>query len=154
MSQYVQILRTGLSMRGAVRREGDLVMVDDGFPLQSKRRQVKRWGHPKYREISHEEFIELGGKSQALPSQLKALEDAVAAASEPESGEPGADSEPEATLPGDQEGEFDFLNGLNVDEILEMAATFDEETLSRFIVHEQGDQARRGVLEPLGAFTE
>lgn len=135
---YVEVLADGLTLGGAVRRAGDAVAVDDLEP-QSKKDQVERWGEPRYRKISQKEFEERGGVEGESLGAFAA--EATAAEEEPASG-------------GAPEDEFAGLEDENVDETLSAVAEFDDETTARFIKWEQENANRKGVLEPLGAWTE
>lgn len=130
MPKFIESLTDGLTMRGRVLRAGQRIQVESDRELLSKREQTKRWGKPRYRQITESDFEAAGGtvkddEAEAAPA------------------EPTAEVEEPA-------GEFAEFEGLNVEETLEKAAELDEEALGRFIQHEQATENRKGVLQPLG----
>jgi hypothetical protein len=129
---YIEILEDGVTLSQSVRRAGDLVAVTDFVP-QSKSAQVERWGSPRYKQVSQKEFNDRGGN--------------------PEEGLSGA-----FVVPGEGTsepvGEFDVLSDSNIVDTLSAVASFDDETVARFVVWEKAGANRKGVLEPLGAWTE
>jgi hypothetical protein len=130
MAQFIEALTNGLTVQGRVLRSGQRVQVSDAFPVASKRDQVKRWGAPRYKEISRGDYEGSGGEVKG--------EEEVAVTQEPV-------TEPEA--PADPFAAFD---GLNVEETLALAATLDEADLAGFIAHEQENANRKSVLAALG----
>jgi hypothetical protein len=97
----------------------------------SKKEQTKKWGAPRYREITRADFEATGGK--VLGEEEAPVEEPVAEVFEVEPA-----------------GKFEGLVGLNVEDTLQAVAGFDEEELAEFIVFEQANENRKGVLEPLG----
>lgn len=141
MSKFVEVLVTGLTVRSHVRVAGEFVQVPDDFPIQGKRKQVKRWGHPKFHEVSRAEFLAQGGTELEIDD-------------EPESEAPEGDETPEDAGSGDSAvvvDPFAALSGLNVEDTLNAVSAFGEDELSAFIVHEKTGENRAGVLGPLGA---
>lgn len=133
---YVEVLTDGLTIGGAVRRAGDCVALEKGFEPQSKKDQVERWGEPRYRKITQKEFEERGGqRGEVLGFN------------------PEAPAEP-VEAPESPPGEFAEFGDLNVEDTLSRVASLDDEAVARFILWEQGNDNRKGVLEPLGAWTE
>ncbi len=140
MAKYIEILKTGLTVARKVQVAGARVQVSDDFPIQSKKEQVARWGIPRYREITEEDFIDSGGVVKgAIPAGMFITPAEVAAAQEP------AEVPAEALV----DELFAPLVGLNVDETLQAVATFDDEQMAKFILWEQSNQARVGVLRAL-----
>lgn len=141
MSKFIEVLVTGLTVRSQVRVAGEFVQVPDDFPIQGKRKQVKRWGHPKFHEVTRAEFLAQGGTELEI--------DDAPVTETPEGDETpedaGSDTE---TVPVDS---FAALQGLNVEDTLKAVSEFGEEELSSFIVHEKTGENRAGVLGPLGA---
>lgn len=153
MSQFIQVLETGLTVRGVVRNAGEVVAVSDDFNIQGKRAQVKRWDKPRYKEISEDEFKSLGGGgvSDDVDPELAAIEADLAAKAEEGQGGITTDESVGGEI---IEGPFKDLEGLNVEDTLKAVAEFDEEMLQNFILHEKATENRKGVLEPLGAEAE
>ncbi len=140
MSKFVEVLVDGLTVRGQVRRAGETVQVPGEFTMQSKRKQVSRWGHPKFHEISRADHLNRGGQVlENDPVVPKASE----AEETPEDASPDDSVEPAAS--------FEALVGLNVEDTLVAVAEFGEEELAEFIVYETAGENRSGVLGPLGA---
>ncbi len=148
MKTYVQVLETGLTLGGSVRVAGECVAMHEGFAVQSKQDQVKRWGKPKFKEITEQEYIALtGAKPESYPPPVTKTSLAAAAPAEElaaEGGEVPAEGVP-ATL-----DEFAHLSGLNIAQTLEAASEMSEETLARFLAWERAGKNRAGVLGPLG----
>lgn len=139
MSKFVEVMVDGLTVVGQVRMAGDVVQVPEKFPLTGKRKQVARWGHPKYREITREDFLTQGGQElENYPAPTKTPE-------VPEAAENGSgDSSVEPPDP------FESFEGLSVEDTLKAAAALDEGELDAFIVHEKAGKNRSEVLGPLG----
>jgi len=131
MTQFIEVLRTGMTVAGMVRRAGAQVQVSDAFKIESKKKQVKRWGQPRYREISRADFTSTG--QQVLQNDPDAVE-----------------AEPVAEAPA-LEGSFAELDGLNVEDTLAAVATFGDEKLASFIEFEKATSNRVGVLGALEA---
>lgn len=172
MAKFVEVLVTGISVRGRVRSAGDVVQVADDFNIQSKKDQVKRWGQPKYKEISQPEFEGRGGEPKGIP---EAVEGIVTADNAGDSSEPLGDEAQEQAerreelmqndLVVDEGGEivpapeaasteeFDFsdVEGKNAEETLQVVSEYDDAKLNAFIAHETSGQNRKSVLGPLGA---
>ncbi len=141
MSKFVEVLVTGLTVHGQVRKAGEFVQVPDGFAFQTKRKQVKRWGHPKFHEVTKTEFEAQGGK-------VLDIDDA------PESDASEAPEKPEDASGGESDTTVDpfaALSGLDVQDTLSAVSGFAEDELASFIVHEKTGANRAGVLGPLGA---
>ena len=141
MSKFVEVLVTGLTVHSQVRKAGEFVQVPDDFVIQSKRKQVKRWGHPKLHEVTKTEFEAQGGI-------VLDIDDA------PESEAPKAPEKPKASTGGASDTTVDpfaALEGLDVQDTLSAVSQFGEDDLASFIVHEKNGANRAGVLGPLGA---
>lgn len=133
---FVEVLVDGLTVGGRVRMAGEVVRAP-AFEPMSKSDQVKKWGQPRYKEISEKEFNERGGTDEvALPVELTPPE-------------PPA-KEPEAPVAG----EFDEMVEFDVDATLDAAASFDDEKVARFVEWEKANKNRKTVLEPLGVEVE
>ncbi len=140
MSKFVEVLVDGLTVRGQVRSAGETVQVPGDFPMQSKRKQVKRWGHPKFHEISRDDFLNQGGQElENDPVEPKA----------PGVAETPEDASVESSVGGAHS--FSALEGLNVEDTLTAVADFDEDELQTFVAYERDGDNRSGVLGPLGA---
>lgn len=137
MAKFIEVLETGLTVRNAVRRAGDRVQVPDDFPLTSKRKQTKRWGAPRYREISREDYEGTGGK--VLDNEI------------PEVAEiPEAPVVEEAV----EVSKFPELEGLNAEATLAAVVGFSDAEMADFVAFEVAGENRKSVLEPLGYGTE
>ncbi len=147
MSKFVEVLVDGLTVRGQVRSAGDTVQVPEGFLIQSKRKQVARWGHPKLHEISRDDHVNRGGQvleNDPVPPAGVVKEPAASEAQEtPEDDSGGEVVEPAAP--------FEALFGLGVEDTLEAVRQFGEDELAQFVSHEIAGENRSGVLGPLGA---
>lgn len=134
---YVEVLKTGLTIGGKVRREGEVVSAPD-FEPQSKSDQVKRWGEPRYKQISQAEFAERGGRDDepAVTFDIPPAEEPTKVI---EKTSASAD-------------EFADFEGLNVQATLDRVASFDDAKTARFVQWEKGrENPRKTVLGPLGA---
>lgn len=134
MAKFIEVLKTGLTVRNGVRRSGDRVQVPEDFPLISKKDQTKRWGAPRYREITRADFENVGGKvvNDEAPAEEPAVE---------------VDEAPAEVV---TENPFAVFDGLNVEDTLILAADFSDEELAAFVAYEAAGENRKGVLEPLG----
>lgn len=130
MAKFVEALVDGLTVQGRVLRAGQRSQVRDEFPMQSKRDQTKRWGAPRYREISRSDYESAGGSVIVEEIEEKPV---ITEDNPPVDGGPFA--------------EFD---GLNVEDTLAKAAELDESEIAAFIVHEQEGANRKSVLAALG----
>jgi len=128
--QFIEVLRDGLTVSGTVRRAGDRVQTRSGFKGMGKKAQTKRWGSPRYREITRADFEAVGGEVQ---------ETEVTEA--PESAE---------VAPVEVEDKFASLADLNIEDTLMAVSEFSEGELAEFVAYEVRGQNRKGVLEPLG----
>ena len=148
MSKFIEALIDGLTIQGRVVRAGQRVQVRDSFPMASKKVQAQRWGAPRYRQVTREDFENVGGEvKQDDPSPDGGLTTAKAEAESPEA---PAES-PEVTETTETtEDRFAAFEELNVEDTLQMASELSEEGLTAFIAWEQAGQARKGVLTPLG----
>ena len=147
MSKFVEVLVEGLTVRGQVRSAGDTVQVPEGFLIQSKRKQVARWGHPKLHEISREDHLNRGGQvleNDPVPPAGVVKEPAASEAQET----PEDEAVEEST---EVVHTFSALDGLNVEDTLEAVRQFGEDELAQFVSHEIAGENRSGVLGPLGA---
>lgn len=157
--KFIEVLQDAVTVRGAVRRAGEVVQMPEEFETLSKRDQVKRWGKPRYRVISEDEYAERGGDTRGVPAELASAEQELASKQSAENASESADDEsqgaqePEAQTEASDD-EFAAFLDVNVDDTLEAIAQFDEATLTRFIAWEKDNQNRKGVLEPLGASPE
>ncbi len=146
MSKFVEVLVTGLTVASQVRMAGEFVQVPDSFEIQGKRKQVQRWGHPKYHEVTRREFLDQGG------TELEIDEATAPFTKTPEAPEtPQDDAGGDAGVPVTP---FMAFDGLNVEDTLSLAAGLDEDALTAFISHEKNGENRSGVLGPLGAGSE
>ncbi len=177
MAKYIEVLKDGLTVARKVQMAGARVQLSHDFPLQTKKEQTARWGAPRYREITEEDFIGTGGVVKgAVPAGMFVTPAETAAAAAEEVPEPEDISEEEAAaiaeaaeVPEPEAGEvpgaeaagavasvdkFAALAGLNVEETLQVVADFDEDTVAEFAAWEQENASRKGVLEPLGYESE
>ncbi len=141
MAKFIEVLKDGLTVQGVVRYAGERCQVRDVFPLKSKKNQTKKWGAPRYRQITEADFTGTGGEIVE--------DDAVAPVADP-AGDAGEEAAAEATEVVTPEDKFAGVAGLNVEDTLLAVSGFSEEDLAEFIAFEQAGQARSGVLEPLG----
>lgn len=140
MAKFLEVLTDGLTVSGRVQPAGARVQVSEDFPLLSKKDQSKRWGAPRYREITQADFTGSGGavtgeESVAEPAEVEEVVEV---------------EEAEVTT----EDKFAFLAGANVEDTLAAAAEFSDEDLAEFIAFEQAGKNRAGVLGPLGVSSE
>lgn len=131
---FVEVLVDGLTVGGKVRMAGEAVS-DPALEPVSKTEQVKKWGQPRYKEISEKEFNERGGSVAEVAPEM-------------------VPPEPSAEQVAGSENEFTSLADLNVDDTLSAVAEFDDEKTARFIEFEKSGAARKGVLGPLGVEVE
>lgn len=141
MAQFVEVLRTGLTMRSQVRRAGDRVQLTYEFNLLSKKAQVQKWGAPRYRKITREDFE--GGGGKVLHN------DPNPAPEVPEVPEVATGEKVETPS-----NPFAAFEDKNVEETLALAAELSESDLEAFIAYEQEGAGRVGVLMALGVSTE
>lgn len=146
MAKFIEVLETGLTVQGKVCRAGEFRQVHDEYPILSKKAQAKRWKKPRYREVTRADFEGQGGavkgedaheaqEPQSAPASAGAQKKETKAAEKPQ----GGSEEP-----------FAALAGLNVEDTLQAVSEMDEAGQAAFIVWEQANQNRKGVLEPLG----
>lgn len=139
MANFIEVLRDGLTVERTVRRSGDRVQVQDTFSIVSKKAQAKRWGKPRYREITRTDFLATGGSvvGEDEPSEepVQTADDRV----------PDAPAEVIEVV-----NQFEALEGLNVEDTLKAIADFSDEKISDFVEYEVSGQARVTLLEALG----
>lgn len=131
MAHYLEVLIDGLTVERKVQMAGTRVQVSEDFPLTSKRNQVKRWGKPRYKEITQADFEGSGGVV-----------------------DPDLDADDDDEGQEDEQSPFQVLDGLPVEATLEAVAGFDEAQLAEFIAYEQAGANRVGVLRALGVEVE
>jgi hypothetical protein len=137
--KFIEVLRDGLTVERKVHMAGDRIQVTGAFNVVSKKKQVKRWGAPRYREITRADFEGVGGKIVNPEPEDEAQEDVP--------GEVVVED-----VPGEvPENYFAALDGLDVEETLVVAANFTDEQTAAFIVYEQEGENRLEVLNALSA---
>ncbi len=142
MAKFIEALVNGLTIQGRVVRAGQRVQVRDSFPMASKKVQAQRWGAPRYRQVTREDFENVGGEVKFDdPSPDGGL-------TTPKDETPETPEVTETTET--TEDRFAAFEALNVEDTLQMASELSEEGLTAFIAWEQAGQARKGVLTPLG----
>ena len=132
MAQYLEVLIDGLTVERKVQMAGTRVQVSEDFATMPKRKQVRRWGKPRYKMITRGDFLASGG----IPSFDE------------------ADEDDEDDPLEDQQSPFQVLDGLPVEATLEAVAGFGEDQLAEFIAHERAGANRVGVLRALGVNVE
>lgn len=149
--KYIEVLRDGFTVSGAVRRAGDVAEIESDS-VQSKKDQVERFGEPAYKEISASEFRERGGSPTGAPAQSQPVGEGPEGRAE-EFGDPLDPESAEKFVQARQaeNEEFSDLAGLNADETLEQVSSFDDAKTQRFIEWEQANANRSTVLKSLGA---
>lgn len=133
MAKFIEVLTDGLTVQGRVQRAGARVQVREDFPVVTKKSQTKRWGSPRYREITRADFENSGGEVE---------EDLVFTDDTESSEDAGVE---EVVNP------FAAFEGKNVDETLQLAMALSEDELAAFIVYERENANRISVLQALGA---
>ena len=135
MAHYLEVLIDGLTVERKVQMAGTRVQVSEDFNLMTKRKQVKRWGKPRYKMITRGDFLASGG----IPSFDEDDED--------DEGDEGEQAE-------DSQSPFQVLDGLPVEATLEAVAGFGEDQLAEFIAYERAGANRVGVLRALDVNVE
>ena len=138
MAKFIEVLQDGLTVERKVCRAGQRLQVTSAFDIKSKKAQAKRWGAPRYREITKADYEGVGGVVVAEEEVVEAPE--VAEAPEPVEVAP--------------ESEFEALEGLNVQDTLEAVSGFSDEQTEAFIRFEKEGQNRSSVLNALGFVQE
>lgn len=146
MAKFVEVLKDGLTLAGAVRLAGARVQVSEDLSLLSKKKQVKRWGAPRYRQITEADFTGVGGELADEGSLITPIPEGVGQPVEEDKADEGTKVETTIT----PEDKFAAVSGLNIEDTLLAVSAFSEADLAEFIAYESAGQARVGVLEPLG----